>query len=136
MSYEIKTGFEHMNLPAIHHFLSKESYWAGNISFETVEQSLKHSFCIGIFIHNEQIGFARLITDYTSFAYLADVYILSAHRRKGLSKILIQHILDLQWVKKLKRILLSTIGAHTLYSQFGFTASEHPERLMEKRLST
>lgn len=132
-TYTIRTGYENMDIPAIHRYLSTESYWAQGIPPETVEQSLRHSFCAGVFTGSEQVGFARLITDYTTFAYLADVYILESHRGKGLSKMLMQHLMELDWVQKFRRMMLVTNDAHSLYSRFGFHGSEFPERVMEKR---
>lgn len=131
--YEIRTGFENMDLKVIHRFLNEESYWANGISFETVEQALKNSFCVGVFKDNEQVGFARLITDYTTFAYLADVFILESYRGKGLSKMMMNFIMNIDWVMGLRRISLATQDAHSLYSQFGFATPESPERLMEIR---
>lgn len=130
-TYQIKAGLENMDIAAIHNFLSKESYWAKGIPFETVETSLKNSFCVGVFDAKIQIGFARFVTDYATFAYLADVYVLKEHRGKGLSKILINHIMDLEWTKGLRRMLLATLDAHSLYKQFGFQSPENPEWLME-----
>lgn len=132
-NYQIRTGYENMDIKAIHRYLSTESYWAAGIPPETVKQSLRHSFCAGVFLDNEQVGFARLVTDYTTFAYLADVYILEAHRGKGLSKMLMQYLMDLEWVRKLRRMMLVTLDAHTLYSGFGFHGPEFPERVMERR---
>lgn len=132
-SYHIKTGFENMDLAAIHRYLSMESYWAKGVPKETVEQSLRHSFCVGVFNGTEQVGFARLVTDYTTFAYLADVYILEPHRGKGLSKMLMQYLMDLDWTQKLRRMMLVTLDAHSLYSGFGFYSPEFPERVMEWR---
>lgn len=122
-----------MDIQAVYHYLSTESYWAKGIRPETVEQSLRHSFCAGVFSGSEQVGFARLITDYTTFAYLADVYILAPHRGKGLSKMLMQYLMDLDWTQKLRRMMLVTLDAHSLYSGFGFHAPEFPERVMERR---
>lgn len=131
--YEIRTGLENMDLKVVHNFLNEESYWANGIPFETVEQALKNSFCVGIFKDNEQVGFARLITDYTTFAYLADVFILESYRGKGLSKIMMDFIMNIDWVTGLRRISLATQDAHSLYAQFGFATPENPERLMEIR---
>ncbi len=93
--YKIKIGFENMDIDSIHHFLSTQSYWAKGISFEIVKESLRNSFCIGTFYKNKQVGFARLITDYATFAYLADVYVIDAHRRKGISKMMIKPIISI-----------------------------------------
>ena len=128
---EIKTGFENMDINAVHQFLSKESYWAKGIPLETVETALQNSFCVGLFEDEKQIGFARLVTDYATFGYLADVYILKEYRGKGLSKMMIKHLLELDFVQGLRRTLLATLDAHSLYRQFGFESPENPERLME-----
>ena len=89
-TYQIKTGVENMDIAAIHDFLSKESYWAKGIPLETVETSVKHSFCAGVFDEDIQIGFARFVTDYATFAYLAGVYVLKEYRGKGSSKMLMK----------------------------------------------
>ena len=130
-AYHIKAELENMDIAAIHDFLSKESYWAIGIPLETVETSLKNSFCVGVFDDKIQIGFARFITDYATFAYLADVYVLKEYRGKGLSKMLIKYIMDLEWTKGLRRMLLATLDAHSLYKRFGFQSPENPEWLME-----
>jgi GNAT superfamily N-acetyltransferase len=130
-AYHIKAELENMDIAAIHHFLSKESYWAKGIPLETVETSLRNSFCVGMFDDKIQIGFARLVTDYATFAYLADVYVLKEYRGKGLSKMLIKYVMDLEWTKGLRRMLLATLDAHSLYNRFGFQSPENPEWLME-----
>jgi len=133
--YEIRTGFENMDAESVHRFISEASYWAKGIPYETVEISMKNSFCVGIFLKNEQVGFARLITDYATFAYLADVYVLEGHRGKGLSKMIMDFIMNLDFMPGLRRILLATLDAHLLYKQFGFNVVENPERFMEIRRS-
>jgi GNAT superfamily N-acetyltransferase len=130
-TYHIKAGVENMDIAAIHDFLSKESYWARGIPRETVETSLQHSFCVGVFDDESQIGFARFVTDYATFAYLADVYVLKEYRGKGLSKMLMEYIMELEWTKGLRRLLLATLDAHALYKRFGFEPPENPEWLME-----
>lgn len=131
-NYLIKEGFENMDINAIHAFLSK-SYWATGITIQTVEASLRNSFCIGVFDKQNQIGFARLVTDYATFAYLADVYILEEYRGKGLSNKLMDYLFNLDWTQPLRRILLVTRDAHFLYQKFGFSAFEQPEMIMEKK---
>ncbi|MEE1963894.1 GNAT family N-acetyltransferase [Allomuricauda taeanensis] len=128
---KIKTGFENMDIIGVHQFLSKESYWAKGIPPETVSVALKNSFCIGLFKDEKQIGFARLVTDYATFGYLADVYVLKEYRGKGLSKMMMKYIMELDFVQRLRRTLLATLDAHSLYRQFGFQSPENPERLME-----
>lgn len=130
-NFTIKQGFENMDVEAIHQFLSTESYWAKDIPLETVSTALKNSFCIGLFEDEKQIGFARLVTDYATFGYLADVYVLKEYRNKGFSKMMIKYLLELEFVQGLRRTLLATLDAHSLYRQFGFQSPENPERLME-----
>jgi GNAT superfamily N-acetyltransferase len=130
-TYQIKAGLEHMDIAAIHNFLSIESYWAKGIPLQTVATSLKNSFCVGVFDDETQIGFARFVTDHATFAYLADVYVLEEYRGQGLSKMLMRYIMDLEWTKGLRRMLLATLDAHSLYEQFGFQSPQNPEWLME-----
>jgi hypothetical protein len=91
-TYQIKSGVENMDITAIHKFLNKESYWAKGIPLETVKTSLKNSFCVGVFDASAQIGFARFVTDYATFAYLADVYVLKEYRGKALSKMIMKYL--------------------------------------------
>lgn len=114
----------------IHHFLGKESYWAKNIPMEIVKQSIEGSLCFGVYYQNKQIGFARVITDYATFGYLADVFIDKDFRGKGLSKDLMLFIMEQDAIKKLRRFMLATLDAHSLYEQFGFQKLEGDKRLM------
>ena len=116
---------------AVHKWLSESSYWAKGIPFEKVKTSFDQSFCIGALMNDEQVGYGRLITDYTTFAYLADVYVLENHRGKGISKQMMTLLFEQDWVKGLRRIMLATSDAHGLYRQIGFTSLGHPEKLME-----
>jgi GNAT superfamily N-acetyltransferase len=120
-----------LQIEMIHHYLSKESYWAKNIPFETVKASIDGSVCFGVYIGTSQIAYARVITDHASFGYLADVFVLEAHRGKGVSKLLMAFIMDHAPFKKLRRFMLATKDAHALYAQFGFTPLSMPERFME-----
>lgn len=129
--YLITTDKCLMQPEAIHKWLSEESYWSRNISYEKVKTAFDHSFCIGVLKDGQQVGFARLITDYASFAYLADVYVEDVHRGHGLSKKVMEVILELDWVKGLRRIMLATLDAHGLYSRFGFVEPAVPQRYME-----
>jgi GNAT superfamily N-acetyltransferase len=130
-AYQIKAGFENMNIAAIHDYLSNQSYWAKGIPLETVRTSINNSFCVGVFDDTEQVAFARFVTDYATFAYLADVYVLEKYRGKGLSKMLMTYLMNLEWTKGLRRLLLATLDAHSLYQQFGFQSPDRPEWLME-----
>ena len=114
----------------IHHYLSTQSYWAENIPFETLKRSIENSLCFGIYKETKQIGFARWITDKATFAYLADVYVEEPFRGQGLAKKLMSLMLFHHDLQGLRRYMLATQDAHGLYEQFGFTALEHPDRLM------
>jgi GNAT superfamily N-acetyltransferase len=119
-----------LNLDYIHHFLSKESYWAKNIPIDIVKISIEGSLCFGVYDNNKQVGFARVITDYATFGYLADVFIDKNYRGQGLSKELMKFIMEQEVTKKLRRFMLATLDAHSLYAQFGFESQEGNKRLM------
>lgn len=120
-----------MDVKAIHKFLSEDSYWAKGIAFGLVNESLDYSFCVGAFANDQQVGFARLITDYCTFGYLADVYVLPAYRSKGISKKILSFIMDQEWNKRLRRQMLSTSDGHGLYRQFGYKELGNPANMME-----
>lgn len=115
----------------VHHWLSTHSYWAQGIPFETVKTMIRHSYCVGAFQEENQVGFARLITDYATFAYLADVYVEEAHRGRGLSHAMLEKLMAAPFVPRLRKLFLATKDAHSLYARYGFSAPAHPERLME-----
>ena len=104
----------------VHDFLSNRSYWARGIPFEVVERSVAGSLCFGVFHHGDQVGFARVVTDSATFAYLGDVFILEPHRGKGLGKWLVRTILGHQQLAGLRMISLGTRDAHGLYERYGF----------------
>ena len=120
-----------MDVEAIHKFLTEESYWAKGISMEFVEKALENSFCVGAFSEEQQVGFGRVITDYYTFGWFADFYVLSGHRGKGISKKILSFIFSQPWSKRLRRKMLNTKDAHGLYTQFGFKELAYPTRLME-----
>ncbi|RCH55935.1 N-acetyltransferase [Mucilaginibacter hurinus] len=128
--YLISTDKRLLDTAVIFHYLAHESYWAKGISIERVIKSIENSVCYGIYYENVQIGFARLITDKATFAYLADVFIVEQHRGKGLSKWLIQTIVDDSEYDGIRRWVLATMDAHGLYRQFGFKALEKPDNWM------
>jgi len=130
--YTISTDRTKMNVDLIHSYLSNQSYWAKNIPKEIVNRSIENSLCFGVFLNIEQVGFARVISDFATYAYIADVFILEPHRKKGLSKLLMQAILEHSALQGLRRIALATHDAHDLYKKFGFTAFAKPDRWMEK----
>lgn len=129
--YIITTDKSRMDEIAIHKWLSESSYWAKGLPFGKFKTGFDYSFCIGALIGGEQVAYGRLITDYATFAYLADVYVLENHRGKGISKQMMTLLFEQDWVKGLRRIMLATTDAHGLYRQIGFTSLGHPEKLME-----
>ncbi len=129
--YTITTDKTKMHVDQIHKWLIEKSYWAEAIPYETVKTAFDHSYCIGIIKDGVQIGYARFVTDYAIFAYLADVFVLEDHRKQGLSKIMLATMLHQPWVDKLRGIRLATMDAQSLYEQFGFVKTQQPERQME-----
>ena len=128
--YRISDVLEEMDVVAIHSFLS-QSYWAKSIPIETVARAIHNSLCFGLFYRDQQVGFARVVTDRATFAYLADVYILESHRGEGLAKELIKTVVQHSDLQGLRRFLLATLDAHSLYAQFGFVEVDEPQRLMQ-----
>lgn len=119
-----------LDVNAIHHYLSKESYWAKNIPIEKVIISIENSLCFGIYNEGKQAGFARWITDRATFAYLCDVYVDTPYRGLGLSKKLMSLMMFHPDLQGLRRYNLVTLDAHGLYEQFGFKTIENPERYL------
>ncbi len=131
-TYDISTDPSRLQLDAIHAYLTR-SYWSPGIPKDVVARGIAHSLCFGVYQAQAQVGFARVITDRASFAYLADVYVLEEHRGQGLSKRLVAEILAHPDLQGLRRVLLATADAHGLYAQFGFQALAAPDRMMEIR---
>ncbi len=129
--YLISTDKRRLDLPVIHNFLTT-SYWAAGIPIETVKKSIEHSLAFGVYREDQQVGFARVITDYATFAYIGDVFILEAFRGQGLSKWLMEVIAAHPGLQGLRRWVLLTRDAHELYRKTGFTEPKNPERYMEK----
>jgi GNAT superfamily N-acetyltransferase len=131
--YLISTDKSRLDLAVIHNFLTA-SYWAAGISMEIVKRSIEHSLAFGLYKGDQQVGFARVVTDYTTFAYVGDVFILEEFRGQGLSKWLMEVIAAHPDLQGLRRWLLLTRDAHELYRKTGFTEPRTPERYMEKFL--
>lgn len=129
----ISTDKAKLDVELIHHYLCHESYWAKNIPMPVVEKSIEGSFCFGIYHGSRQVGFARVITDHASFAYLADVFVIESYRGRGLSKWLMGTIMNHPDLQGLRRWLLATRDAQGLYAQFGFTPLDKPDRIMGRR---
>jgi len=129
--FVISTNPARLDLEVIFGYLSS-SYWAANRPKEVVARSLKHSLCFGVYEGERQVGFTRVITDYATYAYLCDVFVLEEYRGKGLGKWLISVVTEHPELQGLRRWSLATRDAHGLYSQVGFTELKAPERWMEK----
>lgn len=128
--YEINDDKELLQLKVVHHLL-KDTYWCQGIPFETVENSAKHSFCYGVYHQGQQVGFARVVTDQSTFAWLSDVIIDPKHRGQGLGLEMVRFILTAPYLKKIRRICLATQDAHTLYQKLGFKVTATPQNWME-----
>ncbi len=129
--YLISTDKSKLDVDYIHNFLTHDSYWAAGIPKSYVEESIRHAWCFGVYHEGKQVGFARVITDFTTFAYLGDVFIDAAHRGKGLSKMLMRFIMSQPAFARLRRFILATRDAHTLYDKFGFKPLKSPDRFLE-----
>lgn len=128
--YSISTDKDRLDIDFIHAFLTR-SYWAEGIPRDVIEKSVKSSLAFGVYFGDRQVGFARMITDEATFAYLADVFIEEEFRGRGLSKWLMEVIMSYPGLQGLRRIMLATRDAHGLYSHFGFTPITQPERWMQ-----
>ena len=131
MELRITTDPAEFDVALIHRFLSQQSTWARGIPLETVERSLRHSLCFAGFLGDAQIAFARVITDYATFANLVDVFVLPEHRGRGHSKALMRAVMVHPDLQGLRRFTLNTVDAHGLYAQFGFTAPSKPQTAMD-----
>ena len=131
-TYDISTDKSRLQLPAIHAYLTR-SYWSPGIPQDVVARAIANSMCFGIYLGGVQVGFARVVTDKASFAYLADVYVLEEHRGQGLSKRLVETIQAHPELQGLRRFMLATRDAHGLYAQFGFNPLARPQSMMEMR---
>ena len=127
----VSTEKSKLDVPFIQNFL-KDIYWAAGRTIEEVQTTIDASFCFGIYLDDEQIGFARVVTDYIVFAYLMDVFIDEKYRGKGYSSILIEAMMKEPQLQQVKIWRLATSDAHFLYEKFGFTTLAHPEKMMEK----
>jgi len=129
-AYEITSDVGRFDTDAIHAFLSR-SYWSPGVPRAVVERAIENSLCFGVLLGTAQVGFGRVITDRATFAYLADVYVLEEHRGKGLSKRLMDAVVAHPDLQGLRRMLLATKDAHTLYAKYGFEPLAAPQWMME-----
>ena len=130
--FTISTDRSRLQIEVIHGFLSEESYWAQERTREQTVTAIENSLCYGVYRGASQIGFARVVTDYATFAYVGDVFILPEYRGRGLSKWLMESVVSHPDLQNLRRWVLATRDAHTLYEKTGFAALRFPERWMEK----
>jgi GNAT superfamily N-acetyltransferase len=126
---EISTDRARLDVDLIHRFLS-QSYWATGRSRETVVRAIQNSLCFGAYHGHEQVAFGRVITDYATFGYVADVFVVPEWRGKGVGKLLVDAIARHPDLQTLQTMLLATQDAHGLYKQFGFEVLGYPERMM------
>lgn len=131
---EISTDKNKLDINLIHQFLTI-AYWSDGRTIEEVRKTIDNSLCFGLYLNNNQIGFARIVTDYTIFAYLMDVFILPEFRGKGYSKLLIKVINEEPQLQSCKMWMLKTKDAHNLYKHFGYSELKNPEKIMDRILS-
>jgi GNAT superfamily N-acetyltransferase len=129
--FHISTDKDLLDFEVIYNYLNKESYWSQGIPEVTLRTAIKNSMCFGVYKQDKQAGLARVVTDKATFAYICDVFILQDYRGFGLSKWLMQTIVNHPELQGLRRWSLATADAHGLYKQFGFNEITHPERWME-----
>lgn len=132
--YTIDTDPRRLQVEIIHDYLANRSYWAKGRSRETVEKSIAHSLCFGLYDGGQQVGFARVVTDQATFGWLCDVFVIESHRGRGLGKWLVETVFEHPIIRNLRRMLLATRDAHDLYRAYaGFRPLENPDRMMERR---
>lgn len=130
--YTISTDKDRLQLNVIQEFLEKDSYWAQGRTIEQTHRAIDNSVCFGVYVGDMQIGFARVVSDFATFAYLGDVFVLTEFRGRGLSKWLMETIVSHPELQGLRRWILATRDAHSLYEKYGFHALKFPDRWMEK----
>ena len=128
----ISTNQTDLDVALIHQFLSEHTTWAKGTPRPVLQRAMENSLCFGGFVGDSQVAFARVISDYASFANLVDVFVLPEHRGKGFSKLLMQAVFSHPQLQGLRRFTLATSTAHGLYAQFGFKAPAFPQTLMER----
>lgn len=132
--FTISTDKDKLYVEAIHDYLCNRSYWGKGRTIEVVRKCIENSLCFGAYDENDHFaGFARVVTDYTVFAYLMDLFVLEPYRKRGLGKKLVDHIVNDISFKEIRFWRLDTMDAHELYRKYGFKAPARPERIMEKR---
>ncbi|WP_374685507.1 GNAT family N-acetyltransferase [Promineifilum sp.] len=133
MNLEISTDPNRLDVGLIHHFLSEDSYWAQGRALEVTRRAIANSLCFGAYRDGRQVGFARVVTDRATFAWLADVFVVEEERGLGVGKALLAAVLAHPELQEVRRMLLATRDAHTLYAQFGFRPLDSPDRFMARQ---
>jgi GNAT superfamily N-acetyltransferase len=131
-SFQVSTDLSRLDVPLIYRYLSEQSTWAVGISKDVVERAIENSLCFGGFVDGRQVAFARVITDYATFANMVDVFVVPEYRGHGYGKQLVGAVMRHPSLQGLRRFTLNTSDAHSLYERFGFTRPQHPETLMER----
>jgi GNAT superfamily N-acetyltransferase len=131
-SFQVSTDRTRLDVPMIYRFLSENSTWAVGISRTVVERSIENSLCFGGYLDGRQVAFARVVTDYSTFANLCDLFVIPEYRGRGYAKQLIRVIMEHPSLQGLRRFTLNTSDSHTLYERFGFTSPQRPETVMER----
>ena len=130
-SITISTNKSLLNVNFIHNYLSNQSYWAKGRTLVQVKKTIESCLCFGVYEHKEQIGFARVLTDYVAFGYFMDVFVIDSHQHKGIGNLLLKSIMAHPELTGVQRLMLATQDAHTFYKKFGFDNLENPKILMD-----
>ncbi|MEO4004741.1 GNAT family N-acetyltransferase [Flavobacterium sp. CAU 1735] len=130
-AFTISTDKSKLDIAVIHHYLSQESYWSKDIPVARIQKSIENALCFGIFHGDQQVGYAKVISDFSTMAYLGDVFVLEAYRGQGLSKWLMETIMSHPELQDLRRWILLTADAHELYQKYGWKPIASPEKWME-----
>jgi len=134
--FSVSTDPAKLDLAFTHHWLSTEAYWSEGLPFKVFKRMIDNSLCFGVYNQTgEQVGFGHVVTDYTTFAWLTDVFIIDEYRGKGISVFLMNCIIDHPELQILRRWLLGTDHAHGLYRKFGFEDLDHPENFLTRHRS-
>ena len=131
-AFYISTDKSKLDVALIHRFLTNDSYWAKGRSIEVVKRSIENSICFGVYKGNDQVGFARVVSDHAVFAWILDVFVLESYRKHGLARLLMEAIMEHPDLQNLQRWGLTTEDAHGLYERYGFIKTKRPELFMEK----
>lgn len=134
-AFEVSSDPDRIDRDLVHSFLSRESYWALGITRETVERAIDGSIPFGMYENGAQVGFARAVTDGVTFAWIADVFVVGSHRRRGLGRRLVEAVLDHPEIHGSRNVLLATADAHGLYARYGFAPLAQPDRYLNLRQS-